>query len=90
MLRKTKHTEEGGETSDDGNDEIGRCGDGGTDDSFKFAVPALVTDWADAFVQPFVLVVDASGAVPARPPQTFVHVAARTAVFTLTARATKR
>lgn len=85
-----KHTEEGSQTSDDGNDEVSRRGDGGTGNSLEFAVLALAADWADAFVLPFILVVDTSGSVPARTPQALVYVAASTGVFTLTDRATKK
>jgi len=85
-----KHTEEGGQTSDDGNDEVSRRRDGGTGNSLEIAVLALAADRADAFILPLILVVDTSGSVPARTPQALVYVAASTGVFTLTDRATKK
>jgi hypothetical protein len=85
------HTEEGGETSDDSNDEIGGCGDGGACDHFQVAMFAHVAEWTDALVSSFILIIDASRAETAtRPPSAFVHVAATTSVFTLTSRTTKK
>ncbi len=85
-----QHTEEGGQTSDDSNDEIGRGSDGGAGDDFQVAVFAHVAERADALVAALVFVIDARRAEAAtRPPSALVHVAATTAVFRLTRGTTK-
>lgn len=85
-----QHTEEGGETSDDSNDEIGGRGDGGASDDFQVAMLAHIAQRTDALVAALVLIINASRAVTAtRPPCAFIHVAATTSVFSLTRWTTK-
>lgn len=91
-LRVTRqHTEEGGETSDDSNDEIGGGSDGGASDDFQVAMFAHIAERADALVAALILIINASRAVTAtRPPSAFIHVAATTSVFSLTRWTTKK
>ena len=77
------HTQQGGQANDDGNDEIGRSGERGAGRHGQVAMAATIAQRTQTLVLAFVLVIDARGAVTARPPLALVHVATRGAVLGL-------
>ena len=82
------HTQQGGQANDDGNDEIGGRGERGAGRHGQVAMAAAVAQRTQTLVLAFVLVIDARGAVSARPPLALVHVATGGAVLGLAFRTT--